>query len=158
MGVPEVRSKQSLRGRIGRRARAVRIFAQPRLWPRVTYQVQGGALLKPWPRSGSPPVSSARMHMQTLDAVRRAVRLLPHRWGFCRMPPHRVLTLTLNPTILQGCASGVVTQQGPSWICTIRLPQFRLLATPPLECHAAWWYTHPRPHRGEEKEHPQCPE
>ena len=51
-------------------------LAQPGLWPRLTCQVQGGArstpthCLHPWPCSGPPPVSSARMQMHILDAVR----------------------------------------------------------------------------------------
>ena len=39
------------------------------------------ARLKLWPRSGPPLVSSARVHMPVLDAVRRAVRLHPRSVG-----------------------------------------------------------------------------
>ena len=78
-------------GRIGRRARAMRIFGPARVMASADVSSRMGrmqypyTLPKPWPRSGPPPVSIARMHLRILDAVRRAVRItvLPLGLGIC---------------------------------------------------------------------------
>ena len=95
------------RGRIGRHVRAVQVFGPARVMssPRGCTQY-AYALLEPWPRSGPPPVSSAPMHMQILDAVRRAVP------APCEHPPQTLIArINSNAKAILAVLSGTNTSR-----------------------------------------------
>ena len=90
----------SHRGRIARR---ISCPAQVMAWadlssPRGRTQYPY-ALLEPWPRSGPPPVSSARMHA-SIGCRARAVRTLPPACGSADSWPRSPNPHTVSPVLL----------------------------------------------------------